>query len=94
MKKTLCALVTVPMLAFAGAAIAAEPVQLSNSQMDQVSAGGLAAWDLVQNAFGNTVAVNATVTATVSSAGLIPVQPSAVHIIASLITLSVSNISN
>jgi hypothetical protein len=55
MKKLLCGLAALPLLA--GVALAQEPLQLSDKQMDKVTAG----WDLVEVDLSNTSIVAVSV---------------------------------
>jgi uncharacterized protein with beta-barrel porin domain len=55
-KKLVTTLVAVPLVAMSSLVFAAEPVQLSDAQMDGVTAGGFADAGALALAIGNTVA--------------------------------------
>lgn len=62
-KKLVTALVGVPLVAMSSLVFAAEPVQLSDAQMDGVTAGGIADALALATALGNTVATYTAATA-------------------------------
>ncbi|HUW28488.1 MAG TPA: hypothetical protein VMV97_07750 [Sulfuriferula sp.] len=62
--KLVTTLVAVPLLAMSGLVFAAEPMQLSDAQMDGVTAGGFADAGSWATAIGNTVATATAASAT------------------------------
>lgn len=65
-KKLVTTLVAVPLVAMSSLVFAAEPVQLSDAQMDGVTAGGFADAGAIAMALGNTVATLTTASALAS----------------------------
>jgi hypothetical protein len=62
-KKLATTLVAVPLVAMSSLVFAAEPVQLSDAQMDGVTAGGFATATSLATAIGNSVATLTTASA-------------------------------
>jgi len=62
-KKLVTTLVAVPLVAMSSLVFAAEPMQLSDAQMDGVTAGGFADAGALALAIGNTVATLTTASA-------------------------------
>lgn len=65
-KKLVTTLVAVPLVAMSSLVFAAEPMQLSDAQMDGVTAGGFADAGALATAIGNVVATQTTASALAS----------------------------
>lgn len=98
MKKFLATLVVLPVLGLAGAAFAAEPVQLSNSQMDNVTAGAASGALLLLTAAASGTANALTDTAgaaTILQAPVVFVTPLGnVSLLAGAVTVAGSSASS